>query len=46
MIDPTVFNTLRQFRAAVYRRFGIRRDALVEVLDAATVAGWCHRWPI
>src|SRR5215213_2620373 len=39
MIDPVVFNTLRQFRAAVYGRFGARRDALFEVLDAATVAG-------
>ncbi len=39
MIEPTVFNTLRQFRAGVYRRFGARRDALFELLDAATVAG-------
>ena len=39
MIDPIVFNTLRQFRAAVYGRFGMRRDALFELLDAATVAG-------
>jgi hypothetical protein len=39
MIDPVLFNTLREFRAGVYRRFGARRDALFEVLDAATVAG-------
>src|SRR5205823_14318343 len=39
MIDPVVFNTLRQFRAGIYDRFGARRDALFELLDAATVAG-------
>jgi hypothetical protein len=39
MIDPATFNTLRQFRAGVYDRFGARRDALFELLDAATVAG-------
>src|SRR3712207_9384804 len=39
MIDPVVFNTLRRFRAGVYRSFGLRRDALFELLDAATVAG-------
>src|SRR5438067_1928470 len=39
MIDPVLFNTLREFRAGVYRRFGARRDALFELLDAATVAG-------
>ena len=39
MIDPVLFNTLRQFRAGVYQRFGSRRDALFEVLDAAMVAG-------
>jgi hypothetical protein len=39
MIDPLMFNTLRQFRAGVYRRFGTRRDALFELLDAAMVAG-------
>ncbi len=39
MIDPTLVNTLRQFRAGVYDRFGARRDALFELLDAATVAG-------
>ena len=39
MIDPVVFNALRQFRASVYDRFGTRRDALFELLDAATVAG-------
>src|SRR3954466_1266436 len=39
MLDPTLINTLRQFRAGVYRCFGSRRDALFELLDAATVAG-------
>ena len=39
MIDPATFETLRQFRAGVYQRFEARRDALFEVLDAATVAG-------
>src|SRR5437660_7412525 len=39
MIDPATFNTLRQFRAGVYDCFGARRDALFELLDAATVAG-------
>src|SRR5918912_2408963 len=39
MIDPATFNILRQFRARVYDRFGARRDALFELLDAATVAG-------
>src|SRR5215216_526171 len=39
MIDPVLFNTLRQFRADVYQHFGARRDALFELLDAATVAG-------
>jgi len=39
MIDAATFNTLRQFRAGVYQRFGTRRDALFELLDAATVAG-------
>ncbi len=39
MIDPATFNTLRQFRAGVYHRFEARRDALFELLDAATVAG-------
>ena len=39
MVDPLLVNTLRQFRAGVYRRFGARRDALFELLDAATVAG-------
>ena len=39
MIDSATFNTLRQFRAGVYNRFGARRDALFELLDAATVAG-------
>jgi hypothetical protein len=39
MIDPVLFNTLRRFRAGVYDRFGARRDALVDLLDAATVVG-------
>ena len=39
MIDPILFNTLRQFRAGIYQRLGARRDALFELLDAATVAG-------
>ena len=39
MIDPATFNTLRQFRAGVYDCFCARRDALFELLDAATVAG-------
>src|SRR3712207_1137564 len=39
MIDPLVFNSLRRFRAGVYGAFGARRDALFDLLDAATVAG-------
>ena len=39
MIDPALVNTLRQFRAGVYDCFDLRRDALFELLDAATVAG-------
>jgi hypothetical protein len=39
MLDAATFNTLRLFRAKVYHRFGVRRDALFEVLDAATVVG-------
>jgi len=39
MLDPLTLNTLRQFRAGVYECFGARRDALFELLDAATVAG-------
>src|SRR5438477_4857504 len=39
MIDPVLFNSLRRFRAGVYHRFGARRDALFDLLDAATVAG-------
>jgi hypothetical protein len=39
MIEPATFNALRRFRARVYQRFGARRDALFELLDAATVAG-------
>jgi hypothetical protein len=39
MIDPATFDTLRQFRARVYDCFTARRDALFEILDAATVVG-------
>jgi hypothetical protein len=39
MIDSVVFNTLREFRAGIYARFGARRDALFELLDAVMVAG-------
>ncbi len=39
MVDPLLVNTLRRFRAGVYDCFGARRDALFELLDAATVAG-------
>src|SRR3954447_6606341 len=39
MIVPVVFNSLRRFRAGVYGASGARRDALFELLDAATVAG-------
>jgi hypothetical protein len=39
MVDPVLFNSLRRFRAGVYGAYGARRDALFELLDAATVAG-------
>src|SRR3954468_14093409 len=39
MLDPMMFNNLRRFRAGVYSAFGARRDALFDLLDAATVAG-------
>jgi hypothetical protein len=39
MLDPATMRTLRQFRVGVYDRLGMRRDALFELLDAATVAG-------
>ena len=39
MLDPIMFNALRRFRAGVYGAFGARRDALFEIMDAATVAG-------
>ena len=39
MLDPVMFNSLRRFRAGVYGAFEARRDALFELLDAATVAG-------
>lgn len=39
MIDPATLQTLQAFRQGIYRRLGVRRDALFELLDAATVAG-------
>jgi hypothetical protein len=39
MIDLATYETLQGFRRAVYARFGARRDALFELLDAATIAG-------
>jgi hypothetical protein len=39
MVDFTLLSTLRAFRVAVYQHLGARRDALFEVLDAATLAG-------
>ena len=39
MNEPTMYHTLRAFRAAVYAALGARRDALFEVLDAATTVG-------
>src|SRR3981081_1573340 len=39
MIEPATLDTLRQFRDGVYDHFGARRDALFELLDAATVVG-------
>ena len=39
MLDPVMFNCLRRFRAGVNGAFGARRDALFDLLDAATVAG-------
>jgi hypothetical protein len=39
MIEPATLNSPRQFRAGVYDRFEARRDALFELLDAATMAG-------
>src|SRR3954452_24780063 len=39
MSDPTLYHTLRAFRAAAYAAFGARRDALFEALDAATTVG-------
>src|SRR5437870_12461745 len=39
MLDPVMFNSLRRFRAGVYGAFGARRDALFDLMDAATVAG-------
>src|SRR5215212_5309440 len=39
MINPTLLHTLHAFRAAVYQHLGARRDALFDVLDAATTVG-------
>jgi hypothetical protein len=39
MFDLATFTALRRFRAGVYQCFEARRDALFEVLDAATIAG-------
>jgi hypothetical protein len=39
MVDPTLLDTLRAFRAAVYQHLGARRVALFDVLDAATTVG-------
>jgi hypothetical protein len=39
MVDPAGLDELRAFRAEVYACFGRRRDALFEVLDAATTSG-------
>src|SRR5881394_4419271 len=39
MRDPVMCNSLRRFRAGVYGAFGARRDALFDLLDAATVSG-------
>lgn len=39
MVDPTLLKTLQAFRAAVYAHLGARRDALFDVLDAATTVG-------
>ena len=37
MIDPATCNALRAFRTRIYSGLGARRDALFELLDAATV---------
>jgi hypothetical protein len=39
MVDLTAFHALQAFRTGTYRRLGARRDALFEVLDAATSVG-------
>ena len=39
MVDPATLALLQEFRADAYGRFGARRDALFELLDAATVFG-------
>jgi hypothetical protein len=39
MVDLPAFHALQTFRAGIYRRLGARRDALFEVLDAATSVG-------
>ena len=38
-IDPVTWQTRQGCRRAVHARFGARRAALFELLDAATVAG-------
>jgi hypothetical protein len=39
MVDLTAYHALQAFRTGAYRRLGARRDALFEVLDAATSVG-------
>jgi len=39
MMDPTLLQTLHAFRTVVYEYLGARRDALFDVLDAATTVG-------
>jgi hypothetical protein len=39
MVDLPAFHALQTFRAGIYQRLGARRDALFEVLDAATSVG-------
>jgi hypothetical protein len=39
LVYPTLLDTLRAFGAGVYQHRGARRDALFDVLDAATTVG-------
>src|SRR5919205_1980068 len=39
MVDLPAFHALQTFRAGIYAGLGARRDALFEVLDAATTVG-------